>query len=228
MALDRIGMNPKITRKKITDYQPDSQNANKGRMRGAGAIEDSFRRSGAGRSILVDKNGRVIAGNKSQQAAVDAGFEDAIEIETTGNTLIVVKRTDLDLERDEKARMLAYADNRTSELDLEWDAQQILDDLERGLPLDTLFRDYELEAIAAAAAAANIVETALNPGGTGDGIEGRINNTRLQIKPVLYSEDVADFEKAIRLTGIKERGAAVIAICRFYLESVNDSDTEGQ
>ena len=52
---------------KISDLTPDPQNANKGTERGRGMIEDSLRRLGAGRSILVDKHNRVIAGNKTQR-----------------------------------------------------------------------------------------------------------------------------------------------------------------
>ena len=64
----------------------DSRNANKGTERGLALLDKSLRQYGAGRSILVDKNGRVIAGNKTlyrytlveyaadrQVAAVDTG-----------------------------------------------------------------------------------------------------------------------------------------------------------
>jgi hypothetical protein len=40
----------------------------------------------------------------------------------------------------------------------------------------------------------------------------------LQIKPVLYLDEVATFEAAIRAAGKKRRGEAVIEICRYYLE----------
>lgn len=214
---------PKVTRRKITDYQPDPHNANKGTMRGESMLEDSFRNSGAGRSLLADKNGVLIAGNKSQQAAIEAGIEEVIEVVTTGNQVVVVRRDDLDIESDERAQMLAYYDNRAGQVSLEWDAAQVLADLEAGLPLDKMFRDYELEAIAAAAAAEATVERSLNPGAAGDndGRKDRIG-VRVQIKAVFYTaEDIADLEKAIRLTGIKNRGEAVISIMRFYLESVN-------
>jgi hypothetical protein len=39
-----------------------------------------------------------------------------------------------------------------------------------------------------------------------------------QIKPVIYTEDVATFERAIRATGLRNRGQAVVEICRFFLE----------
>lgn len=48
---------------KISDLVPDANNYNKGTEFGAGLIEKSIRNLGAGRSILLDKNGKVIAGN---------------------------------------------------------------------------------------------------------------------------------------------------------------------
>ena len=68
-------------------------------------IEKSFREFGAGRSSLLDKNGRVIAGNKSQQAAIAAGIKRVRVIETTGDELVAVKRTDVDIDSAEGRKM---------------------------------------------------------------------------------------------------------------------------
>lgn len=132
------------TAKTINDLIPDKHNANKGTVRGLAALEDSISEYGAGRSILVDRDGNVIAGNKTLQSAADAGLE-VIVVPTDGTKLVVVQRTDLGLYDDDKrARLLAYADNRISELDLEWDAEQLLADLNAGVPLTVLFEDDEL------------------------------------------------------------------------------------
>jgi DNA modification methylase len=135
---------------KISDLTPDPQNANKGTERGRGMIEDSLRRFGAGRSILVDKHNCVIAGNKTLEAADDIGLAEAIIVETDGTKLVVVKRTDLDLEGDgDMARQLAYADNRTSEVGLEWDLDRLAEDVEAGLDLRGLFSELEIENLLA-------------------------------------------------------------------------------
>jgi hypothetical protein len=49
----------------IRDLTPDPRNANKGSERGTGMLEHSLRSYGAGRSILADKHGVIIAGNKT-------------------------------------------------------------------------------------------------------------------------------------------------------------------
>src|SRR5687767_15136053 len=96
--------------KTIRDLSPDNRNANKGTPRGLQMVEDSLRTYGAGRSILADKQGRIIAGNKTLQSASDINLPIRV-IETDGKELVVVQRTDLDL-NDPKARELAIADNR--------------------------------------------------------------------------------------------------------------------
>jgi DNA modification methylase len=113
---------------------PDRENANEGTQRGRGLLEKSLRKLGAGRSILTDKDGNVIAGNKTIEAAADIDLPVRI-VETDGSELVVVKRTDLDLysETDKRARQLAYADNKVAEIDLAWKPEQIAVDFE---PLD--------------------------------------------------------------------------------------------
>ena len=74
-------------------------------------IEKSFRELGAGRSILLDRNGNIIAGNKSQQAAIAAGIKRVRVIETTGDELVAVKRTDVDIDSAD-GRKMAYLDIR--------------------------------------------------------------------------------------------------------------------
>lgn len=83
---------------KISDLQLDDHNANKGGERGTYMIRRSLERLGAGRSILVDKNGKVIAGNKTLESAGDVGIDDVILVRTRGNQLVAVMREDLDLD----------------------------------------------------------------------------------------------------------------------------------
>ena len=131
----------------LSDLTPDIRNANKGTERGQYMVEHSLSQYGAGRSILADAEGRIIAGNKTLQAAADLGIPVRV-VETDGTELVVVQRTDLDLlSDDQRARLMAYADNRASEVGLEWDAEEIAIDIGEGLELGDLFKDFELDAI---------------------------------------------------------------------------------
>ncbi len=106
---------PKITRRKLSEYRPALVNPNAGSERGVSIIEDSLAHNGAGRSLLSDKNGEMIAGSHTLEAMVNAGFDDVIEIETDGRTPIVVRRTDLSID-DPRGRALQIVDNRANEL----------------------------------------------------------------------------------------------------------------
>lgn len=135
----------KIT--KVSDLTPDQKNANKGTQRGRALVRKSLQDLGAGRSILADANGAVIAGNKTLEAANAAGIPVRV-VETDGSELVVVQRTDLDLSDPiGKARRLAYADNRAGQLGLDWDAQQIAADVEAGLDLSALDFDSSLTGV---------------------------------------------------------------------------------
>ena len=137
--------------RKVSDLQPDERNANKGTERGLKALDHSLRQYGAGRSILVDKNGKIIAGNKTAQAAVEIGLEDVLLVQTDGRQVVAVQRTDLDLDTDPAARAMAVADNRVSELDLAWDADELLASVADGVDLSAMFREDELDALLQAA-----------------------------------------------------------------------------
>lgn len=102
----------------------DDHNFNKGTEAGRELMERSFKQLGAGRSILIDKDGHIIAGNKSQQAAIAAGIKKVRIIETQGDELVAVKRTDLTLDSKE-GRELALADNLTTQINLQWDEAEL-------------------------------------------------------------------------------------------------------
>jgi hypothetical protein len=130
---------------KISDLQPDSRNPNKGTKRGGALVEKSLRDYGAGRSILIDSKGRIIAGNKTAANAAAAGLEDVVIVQSDGTKIIAVQRVDLDLETDPKAKALAIADNRSSDF-LEWDAD-ILRDLSGEIDLQPFFDASELQEL---------------------------------------------------------------------------------
>lgn len=133
---------------KLSDLQPDAHNANRGTERGTYMIRRSLEKLGAGRSIVLDKHGRIIAGNKTAEAAEDVGLDDVILVRTDGRQLVAVMREDLDLDDPASmARELAYADNRTGQVSLEWDAGVLAADLEQGVDLGDWFKPFEIEAM---------------------------------------------------------------------------------
>lgn len=133
--------------KSVQDLTPDFDNANLGSERGTKVIDNSLEQHGAGRAIVVDKYGFVIAGNKTLELAAARGFPIRV-VQTDGKTLVAVQRTDLDLQ-DPKARQLAYLDNRAHEVSLTWSADQIGKDLSAGIQLGGMFTTEELDSVLA-------------------------------------------------------------------------------
>ena len=108
----------------IRDIIPDDHNFNAGTEKGREMIEKSFRELGAGRSILLDKNNRIIAGNKSQQAAIATGITKVRIVDTEGDEIVAVRRRDVDLD-SKLGRELAFADNATQQVSLAWDEAEL-------------------------------------------------------------------------------------------------------
>jgi hypothetical protein len=135
---------PKLRVVPIAQLILDEKNANKGTKRGRELLEKSLTKCGAGRSVVVDRHDRVIAGNKTVEAAVAAGMKSIAVVETDGSSLVAVQRSDLDLNKDTKAGELAIADNRVGELDLEWNPE-VLASLE--IDLKQFWNENELNAL---------------------------------------------------------------------------------
>lgn len=113
---------------KITDLVFDDKNFNKGSVTGNALIEKSLQQFGAGRSILVDKHNNIIAGNKTAENYGATGGEDILIVETTGDKLVVVKRTDVDL-KTKAGRSLALADNAAAKASIVFVEDLIIEEL---------------------------------------------------------------------------------------------------
>ena len=133
--------------RKLSEFTKDPHNPNLGSQRGKVMIESSLKRLGAGRSIVVDKNGAIISGNQTAEAAQALGLEDAIVVPSDGTKLVVVQRTDLDL-NEAKARELSIADNRASEVSLTWSPEALVTALDTpNIELSPYFTDGEFEEL---------------------------------------------------------------------------------
>lgn len=98
----------------------DSRNYRKHNDKNKDLINKSLSECGAGRSILIDSENNIIAGNGIYEQSQKLNIPVKI-IESDGTELVVVKRTDLKT-NDEKRKRLAVMDNSTSdssEFDLE-------------------------------------------------------------------------------------------------------------
>lgn len=139
---------------KLKDFTPDDNNANAGTARGSQIVNKSIAGGGMGRSLLADKNRKLMAGSKTHEEAskILGGDSEVIEVHTTGDQVVIVVRDDLDLDDpapDNPARALAYNDNLANYYGFTLDPKAMARDLKNGFDFSTLpLQTIELEALA--------------------------------------------------------------------------------
>lgn len=79
----------------IAELTLDPKNARKRGPRAEGLLVASLHEVGAARSIVIDEDGRILAGNGTVQAAAEAGIERVKVVDADGETIVAVRRTGL-------------------------------------------------------------------------------------------------------------------------------------
>lgn len=126
--------------KHIKDLIADPNNRRKHTPRNVGLLVDALQKVGAARSIVIDEDNEVLAGNATIEAAAEAGITKVRVVEADGQEVIAVRRKGLTANQK---RDLAIYDNRTAEL-AEWDVEQLIKDASDGIDLSGFFREDEL------------------------------------------------------------------------------------
>jgi hypothetical protein len=129
----------------ISELIPDKKNARRHPQRNMGMIMQSLQEVGAARSIVIDENNEILAGNGVVEAAGQVGIENVVIIPADGNTLYAIQRTGLT--QEQKTR-LALFDNRAGEL-AEWDGEELSKLFAEEFDFTGLFFDNEIESLIA-------------------------------------------------------------------------------
>lgn len=202
----------------IRDLAPDPRNARRHTPRNVGMIEAALREVGAARSIVVDEDGTILAGNATADAAAAAGIERVQIIDADGETLIAVRRSGLTPEQ--KAKLALY-DNRAAEL-AEWEPAALADLVEE-IDLSGLFRDDEIAVLLTGAGDGFLADAlAAGAGGSpwpGDDAASPGENT-MTIQVLQNERDV--IMRAVRLIRARDDRVAttteaLVAICEDWL-----------
>jgi len=125
----------------LADLTPDPANARKHAPRNVGTIVSALHEVGAARSIVIDEDGVILAGNATVEAAAEAGITRVQVVEADGQTIVAVRRRGLTPEQ--KAR-LALFDNRAAELADGWDVGVLTQMQADGVSLEGLWHPDEL------------------------------------------------------------------------------------
>lgn len=97
-------------------------------------VKNSINQLGCGRSILVDADNNVLAGEKTLEAAYEQG-KRVILIETTGDELVVVKRTDVK-QNSKRGLELSLVDNLIASKTLDWNTNLVRQRMNETLSFD--------------------------------------------------------------------------------------------
>lgn len=139
----------------LGDLTPDPRNARRHSPRNVGLIVDALHAVGAARSIVIDEDGVILAGNATAEAAGEAGITQVRVVEADGHELIAVRRRGL---TTQQKHHLALADNRSSELAEGWDPD-VLDGMEAdGADLSPFFSDDERDKMRSSEKEAEVTE----------------------------------------------------------------------
>lgn len=191
---------------KIKDLTPDNKNFNKGSEYGNSLIEKSFRKFGAGRSILIDKNNRIIAGNKSIENAAAIGMDEIEVIESDGTKIIAVKRTDIDLD-SEIGREMALADNASAKANIVFDAELVEAEIGEAIAVEWGVANQNK----------NIDYSILDDDDLDDELESMSNGVK---KAIQIEFEAEHYEEAYELVKFwRERNAYVGGMIMEYLKS---------
>jgi len=126
----------------LSDLKQDHKNARKRTETSASLLKESLQRYGPARSIVIDEDDRILAGNGTVEAALNLGIEGLRIVDASPDEIIAVRRTGLT--EDQKVG-LALADNRTADL-AEWDAE-MLQQLSAEHDISPWFDDDDVEAL---------------------------------------------------------------------------------
>ena len=129
--------------RRVVDLVPDAANRRAHNPRNIDMVVAALRTVGAARSIVIDEDNVILAGNGVTAAAGEAGITKLRVIDAAGDELIAVRRSGLTIEQKRK---LAIYDNRAAEL-ATWNVEQLAADLRNGEDLTAFFLPEELHAL---------------------------------------------------------------------------------
>lgn len=128
----------------MSEIHFDDDNANMGTEKGDRIVEKSLKKLGFGRSVLLDKDNKVIAGNHVLKGSAKQGFnKKIITVDVDGDTIVAVRRTDLTLD-SAKGRQMAIVDNHSAVVGIDLSQEVMLRQAEEH---DFSLDDFEIVPI---------------------------------------------------------------------------------
>lgn len=133
---------PVIKKAHISKLKLDPKNARERTELSSGVIKKSLTEFGACRSIVIDENDVIRAGNGTFKEAGEVGIENVLVVEADGKTIVAVKRKGL---TEEQWAQYAVADNTASDFST-WDIET-LQEISNEYDITAFFPNEEIEKV---------------------------------------------------------------------------------
>ena len=134
---------------KIAKFKPQTRNGNKHTQRGMGMLESSMRQYGYVSPMTAAADGEIIDGSARIETSANVFGDDAIVVHHDGTKPIIMVRDDIPSADTPEARAISMAANRIAQVNLDFDAEVILGDLQAGVDLSQFWRKDELDELLA-------------------------------------------------------------------------------
>lgn len=195
-------------RRKLSQLKPWERNPRQIKNKQAERLAESFDTFGQVEIIVIDPNNEILNGHQRLS--------------------VLARKYDMDYEVDVRVSSRPLTEKEREKLTIflhrgatgEWDFEKLLDwDISELMEwgFDDVSEIVEAEEKAAFGDEEN-EDPDKNKRLTGD--------KHRQIRPVLYAEQITDFENAILKTGLRNRGEAIIEICKFYLKNAKPAERQ--
>lgn len=139
----------KIEEGNIESFRPQGMNSNKHSIRGMSTLEASMRKHGYVAPITVAASGEAIDGSARLETIANVFDEDVLIVHHSGDKPIIMVRDDIATADTPEARAISLSANRIAEMNLVYDAEVLLADLNAGIDMTGLFDKAEIDALLA-------------------------------------------------------------------------------
>jgi len=139
----------KLTDDRLDKFRPQRRNSNKHTQRGSGMLEASMRQYGYVAPMTAAADGEIIDGSARIETSATVFGDDVLVVHHDGTKPVIMVRDDIPSADTPEARAISVAANRIAQVNLDYDAEVILGDLQAGVDLEQFWRKDELDELLA-------------------------------------------------------------------------------
>ena len=135
----------KVTADKLGHFRPQTRNSNRHTQRGMGQLEASMRKYGYVTPMTAAADGEIIDGSARAETGATVFGDDVLVVHHDGTKPVIMVRDDIPSADTPEAREISIAANRIAQVNLDFDPEVLLGDLQAGVDLSGLWFEHELD-----------------------------------------------------------------------------------